>query len=147
MMQLTGIEKIDDQLEVLEEKTGKKIARAAINAGLQVMVVEIRKRAPKHKGVLKKSIGKRFKKKKRSDLMEAVAGINVAKKKKNKEKWAHHGHLVALGTKQRKSPKGANRGKMPRNSFVPPAVSASLGTVESKMIDKARQALDREFLK
>ena len=142
---MTGVKEIDAVLDGLEKKTAKKIGRASINAGLGEMRKEIRKRAPVGKTqLLKKSIGNRFKRNKKKDLMEAKAGINVGKKK---GKRAPHGHLVALGTNIRQSPNGANRGRVEANDFVRQGTEAALPSVKSKMIAKSKQVLEKELAK
>lgn len=155
-LNMTGVREIDAKLEGLEKKTAKKIARASINAGLGEMRKEIRKRAPTGKTkVLKKSIGNRFRKKKRTELMEAVVGINVGKTyggytksgKKKKANVARHGHLVALGTNVRQNKSGANRGTINPNDFVRQGTEAAMPSVKTKMIAKSKQVLEKELAK
>lgn len=144
----TGIDEIDDKLQTLEKKSGKSVARSAINAGLAVLSRSIKKEAPVGATKrLKKSIGKRFKKNRRKDLMEAKAGINVAKKS---ARQAPHGHLVTLGTQHRQTNRkggGESRGKMPVNDFVKRGTENAKPQVMPAMVQKAEQALERELRK
>lgn len=66
-------------------------------------------------GGLKKSIKFRVKATKTGGLSIAKAGMNVADKLANRK--ARHGHLVALGTKERKHKSGKKVGRMKPNPF------------------------------
>jgi hypothetical protein len=51
------------------------------------------------------------------------------------------GHLVEYGTKQRKTKKGANRGKMTAEPFMEPAWEQTKGKVEASINDEVGKAL------
>lgn len=144
---LTGIEEIDRELSRLEHKAGKRIARSSLRAGLGEQRKEIRKRAPVGPTKrLKKSIGSRFAKNRKTHIHEGRAGINVGRKKSQEDRFARHGHLVALGTKRRRTKKtGANRGVMPDNRFVSQGVNAALPKMKPKMIQKAKKQMQKEL--
>lgn len=144
MIRFTGIRSVDRKLSKLETKIGKKVARTAINGGLAFMSREIKKRTPKKSGVLKKSIGKRFKKGKQSKTQEAKVGINVGKKKSKPNSFAPHGHLVTLGTRRRRSKSGANRGRMRPNRFIRQGIRASRSQAKRVMKEKAIDKLEKE---
>lgn len=95
----TGDRALDRRLASLEKREAKKFARKAINAALTIANKSIKSEAPSKR--VRKSIGKRFKKNKRTNVTEAKAGINVGKKRGANTR-APHAHLVALGTRRRK---------------------------------------------
>tara|TARA_R110000822_G_scaffold216828_1_gene351385 strand:- start:2843 stop:3358 length:516 start_codon:yes stop_codon:yes gene_type:complete len=164
---LTGVDEIEKTLRKLSDKTGDRVARSALGAGLGEVAKRIKKAAPVGKTKsLQKSIGKRYEKTKRIKYFQAKAGVNVGKQKKTAEGFekkinAPHAHLVALGTKQRTrkriggkfsyirkpSSKQLSTGTMPSNPFVRTAYNASKNAVMSRMIRKAEQRLNIELAK
>lgn len=146
----TGIKELDTKLKALPEKVQKKIARAALGQGMTILRKAIIKEAPVGPtGNLKQSIGKRFKRLKKEGYTEAKVGINVGKRKAGMAKMtrAPHGHLVALGTQQRQTKSGANRGVMPANDFVKRATASCENAVVDKIITVIRKKLDAEVAK
>lgn len=146
---ITGDKQLDRQLLKLATRDIKRIQRNAVNKALTVISKAIRNQAPvgTTRG-LKKSIGKRFKRKKRTGEIEAKAGIQVGKKKaklaavrgatdsSGSGSMAPHAHLVALGTKPRYTKRGAYRGVMPSNDFVDRGYDSS----KAQALEVQRQA-------
>lgn len=163
---ITGDKQLDRQLLKLATRDIKRIQRNAVNKALTVISKAIRNQAPvgKTRG-LKKSIGKRFKRKKRTGEIEAKAGIHVGKKKAKlevsrgglrglfgakrtvyKTANAPHAHLVAAGTTPRYTKRGAYRGVMPSNDFVDRGYDSSkaqaLEVQRQAFADGIRKAVD-----
>ena len=146
---VTGIAELDLALARLDDRTQRRIARPAISRGLTFLKRKIRKNAPVGPtGSLKKSIGTRFKKDRRKGMTSGKVGIDVGKKAKDQsEVNAPHGHLVALGTQQRATASGANRGKMPKNDFVSDTIDGNWGATQSLMVRVIEEKLDKELNK
>lgn len=145
----TGIAELDLALAKLDERTQRRIARPAVSRGLTFLKRKIRKAAPVGPtGNLKDSIGTRFKKDRRKGMTAGKVGIDVGKKaKEDNEVNAPHGHLVALGTQQRTTARGANRGKMPKNDFVSDTIDGNWGATQSLMVRVIEEKLDKELTK
>lgn len=169
-MTVTGIAELDRKLESLPQKARTKCLRPALSQALTIEVKAIKAAAPVGKtGALKRSIGKRIKFK-RDGTIVAKAGINVGSRTKASKLLkaagvtvksvgrsaymslhntvsgvSPHGHLVALGTKQRTTKSGANRGVMPPNPFVRRAAASVQSSVLSKIESVVRTNLDKEI--
>lgn len=133
-VRITGVKKVDRRLKRLALKDAKRIGRAAINKGMTPVVKEIRKATPKGPtGTLKKAVGKRNKKNRRTGIQEAKVGYNVGLKhrkakpgaKRKPKKRAPHAHLFGIGTKSRSWKSGKSTGRMPGNKAVGKAYRAS----------------------
>lgn len=159
---ITGDEELESALKSLADKTADKIAKAAVGAGLNVLVKAMRKEAPVGAtGAVKKSIGKRFERNKKTGIITAKAGVNVGKRTLKKiGREAPHSHLVILGTKRRQRQSIGGRfgfirnptaqqlstGSGPENPFVRRATEGSTGSVRRAMHEKAKNALIRDVL-
>lgn len=147
MAEITGVRDIDRKLDRLDKKVGKRVGRAAVNAGLRVVVKEIKQRVPPaktkgHSGKrLKRATTSVNKKNRRTHVDEAKAGA-VGKVKKK----APHYHLIALGTAERHD-RGRNRGAVKPNDFVKRAGLASQSAMLSKMREKAKERIAAEAAK
>lgn len=143
---VTGVDEIERRLRHLADKGKDRVSRSALGGGLTVVRKEIKKAAPKESGQLRKSIGRRLEKRKGNRPMVAKAGINVGKTRKGKTaNRAPHGHLVALGTKQRqRKGSGGSTGRMPANTFVRDATRSSRSAALERMQEFATKALARE---
>lgn len=91
------------------------------------------------KGVLKESIGAvRSSIKRASNLGETRVGPRRRGGKKG-----YHGHLVEFGTKERKTKKGASRGRMPAFPFAAPAFKQTIGAVHGRILDSLGRVTTR----
>lgn len=116
-------EDIDNVIARLSSLAYAGAARASskgIRAGLKVLVKAMRAGVPVDKGLLRQSLGTRFRKTGKDAVIRAKAGLNVGKKQGQKRGYAPHAHLVALGTQPRwkgikygytRGVKGKKRGK------------------------------------
>ena len=109
---ITGMKEIDSKLRHLSGRAARTIARKAVNAGSAELVKGIKADTPKgptrknetHRpGALKRSVGKRFKKGRKSGLYEGKAGYNVGKKRSNRN-FAPHAGPAAVGGKINRRP-------------------------------------------
>lgn len=119
---VTGIAKVDARLAAVDSKIARKIVRKATAAGLKVVSDHIRteiKAAPisaQLKRALLKTVGRRFKKNRKTGMMEAKAGVAVGKKTKPLARSGRNKggvgigprnvHWFVLGTKSRRVKKG-----------------------------------------
>lgn len=138
MKYVTGVAELDRQLNRIATRDARRLVRNGVNKGLTVLAKAIRTEAPKGRtGNLRKGIGKRFRKNRRSGEMEAIAGIGVGKKKR-----AAHIRIVALGSKPRVTKAGAYRGVMPANDFVTRAASRVGGNAQQTVLLTVRHGLE-----
>ena len=153
----TGFEPMMKNLQQLESpKIRDRIIKEGLGSGLNRLRTAIRKEAPKGPtGILRGAIGRQVKKGKQGGVWFAKVGVNVGVKRASARR-APHGHLVALGTKQRsrrhiggrfsfldaaaqKHPLMLSTGKMPENDFV--------GRGYNKAIGKAMATLEKRIAK
>lgn len=145
---ITGDRQLERALTRLADKSADRVASAAVRGGLGELRKAQRKLAPVGEtGALKKSIGSRFEKKRgRSPLVTAKAGINVGKRKSGST-VAPHSHLVGLGTGERFLKSGKSVGRMPANNFISVATLSSQSKQQAAMSRRAARALEREAQK
>jgi hypothetical protein len=124
------------------DRAERRLARAAISAGLSELVKIERNAAPKGTRI-RRAIGSRFNKNRRTGIHEGKAGLNVG----NKSGVAPHAPFYVLGTKDRFTRrsemkiKGAYRGKMTADDFLKSAVNAGESRVESAMLRRIQKRL------
>lgn len=164
---LTGDKQIERLLRGLQDKAADRVAKSVINAELTALVKAQRRLAPVGKtGRLKKSLGKSLKRKAKTDY-RAKAGLNVGTKTekslqtKKGRGQANHGHLVALGTRQRfrktiggkfayvvrPSSTQLSAGVMPRNDFIRRATAQATAGLQAAGLKAAAKAIKRELAK
>lgn len=134
---IVGDKQLIRRLKRLEKKGQNAAARKALGKGMTVTANAMRQAAPVgEKKMVKKSIGKKLKKNKKTGLHESRVGINIGKKRRPKgtpitgkgasKFQSPHAHLVALGTKPRVHKKtGKSVGSVPPNPFVKRAFAAT----------------------
>lgn len=132
-------------MKALDKKTRKKLTRRAVSKGITILVRALKRAAPTGKTKnLKKAIGRSSKKVKKGEdkyFTGSRVGMNVGKKM---AKQAPHGHLVVLGTRQRKTKKGKSTGRMPKNNFIKPVVKSNLKKVRSKIAAELKKDIMQE---
>lgn len=136
---VTGSDELDKQLEYLERRQIKRVAQSGAVDGLAVLAKAIRDYAPSGRtGSVKAAVGKRLVASSNSGLVGGKAGVNVAKQVEQGRTFlgAPHAHLVALGTGERWTDRGAYRGAMPGNDFVNQAWEAAKGRAAQAVIDR-----------
>jgi hypothetical protein len=120
------------------DRAERRLARAAISAGLSELVKIERNAAPKGTRI-RQAIGSRFKKSRRTGVHEAKAGLNVGKKNGT----APHAHFFVLGTQPRYTKTRKFLGKMTANDFLKRAVEAGSSRVESAMLRRIQKRLPK----
>ena len=136
---LTGDRRVNRTLSKLADKIATKVSRKAVNQGMTVISKAVKKEAPDKK--TKKSIGKRYKKRRKPGVIEAKVGINVGKKL---AKQIPHAHLTALGTSQRKTKAGKNRGRIAGSDFVSRGYAASKADAANKIKQEVIAGIAKE---
>jgi len=145
---VTGDKELDAKLASLPNKVQRKIARSALGKAMTLLLKEAKKKAPVGTtGALKSSLGRRFKRITRQGITQAKVGIDVGKRKSGATQslTAPHGHLVALGTKQRFTKTGASRGRMPADDFFAQAHQSRREAVIDIMEKTIRERLQFEW--
>lgn len=104
------------QFETLSQQASKRIMRAALGAGLRVIVAAIKYGIPKPRTQARKDGGRRSKnrnrrkfqrtigsvvKKDRSGIVQAKAGVGVGSGRKHVKEDTWYGFLLSMGTRQR----------------------------------------------
>jgi HK97 gp10 family phage protein len=127
-----GIPQLKKALDALPKEMQRSAYRSVITAGARVIAKKAKQKAPRESGLLKKSIGIKFKREKKTSPPMAFIGPRRGMdgehqgEKRNPVRYAH---LVELGTPQTSA-----------QPFIRPAVDSSEGEVFSKMsamLDKA----------
>jgi hypothetical protein len=170
---LTGYASMMDRLQQLQSpKVRDRIIKAGLGAGLNRIRTGIAKEAPKQdqskssegsdqdKPTIKKAIGRQIKKGNQGGVWFAKAGVNVGLKTGG-PKRAPHGHLVALGTKERlrkhiggrfayldaaaqKNQRMLSTGTMPANDFVGRGYLKTIGKAMSTLERRVEKKLNAE---
>ena len=149
---VTGDDKLDRQLAALGTRGARSVNRNAVSAGLTVIAKGQRREAPVGKSrATKKSVGKRFQKRRKDGEHEAKAGIHVGKKKRrpdgSKGSIAPHAHLTALKTAPRYTTSGAFRGAVQENDWVGRGFRKSKREAESRVLAKLAEGIEKQEAK
>lgn len=164
--QITGIAEVDQHLVDLESRARRQIVRNATNQGLTVIAKAIRQAIDQQPGIskelrraLKRLVGKRFRKRKRSDQIDAIAGFGVGaagKKRDAQRSGKNRGgvglsalnvHWFALGTQPRRNAAGHYRGAITPIRAVAIAYAASAETAAEKIKVTALLKIDEAVRK
>lgn len=138
---ITGIEEMTRNLEKLGTRVALRGPNAAVRAGGTVIVREMRRRAPKDTGSLKKSLGQKVKQYRRSKAVTSIIGARSKRYEtaKGNRNPANYAHLVELGTKGT----GTHPG-IAAKPFMRPAWDASSPAARKAVIDKMTQVFQKE---
>ena len=149
-IKFTGQYEVFRRLKHLATKDAKRIGRQAINKGMTPIAQALRKETPKGPtGTLKRSVGKKNKKNRKTGIQEAKVGYNVGKKPfrvgrgKVSRTRAPHAHLFAMGTKNRSWKSGKSTGHMPGNHAVHRAYRASAPKAEKVIIETIKVGIKK----
>lgn len=162
---------IDRKLRELGDSVARRVVRAAVGSGQTVVAKEIRRAVDSEpisrelKRPLKKLVGKRYKRSKRSDAAFAKVGFGVgaARKKDSAETVGRSGknkseksvgvssanvHWFAAGTRKRTTKTSrANRGALTGVKVVARAYAASKSAASAAMKKKAIERIEAEIAK
>ena len=156
-MSLTGVKELDSILTSMPSTLTKKVLQRAAKIAAKPMVADMKSRAPKRTGKLRKSIGVKLLKSKQDNL-RAVVLVGVRRGRKFK---SHHAHLVEFGTKARvaKNPSGVlsfwSKGKLvkiaktagsPAKPFIRPSIDANIDQLRDSYTEHVAKVLHR-FMK
>ena len=154
---LTGVPELDAKLKKLETKAGNRIARNSLGAGARAVQKSIKNLAsPK----IKKSVGMRNEKGRKSARLETKVGINVGKRGGRTEfkRWAP---LSVLGSVNRKRQKLGGKfayvknpteeqlstGQIKASQIVKRGYAAAQGSMNAAMKKAFDRSLAREVAK
>ena len=136
LLKITGDKALDRRLARLKTRDASTISRKAVNAAITVLAQAQRNAAPnKH---VKKAIGKRNSKSKRTGEVMAKACVQVSK---TKARNFPHAHLLVLGTDERETKAGHGRGRMTPHKFLEQATKGALGSAVAAARSKAAEEL------
>lgn len=143
---ITGDKELDRALARIEARASNRVVRSASARAGTVIRRAIRALIPYRS--IKRSVGKRQKRSKRSGRFEAKVGFGVGAASKVR---APHAHLIAAGTKPRYTKKGAFRGKVEPRHWVEQGKAASLSrarqvflaTFRTRFLTEAARELGR----
>ena len=120
---IDGLSQFVRELERKKQRAAKDIGTPVLNAGLKILMEGVRGQIPPEYAQLAKLVGKRIDKSK-SGNNEVIGkvGFGVGRKGRSMPKRKNHAgvgissnniHWLVLGTVQRQTKTGANRGEMP----------------------------------
>lgn len=135
---ITGDKRIIRSLNRLSNRGIRAADRKAVGQGLTVIAKAIKAEVPSHMKSVRKAIGKRFKKSKKTGLREAKVGMGVGKKK---SKIAPHAHLIILGTQDRYTKAGRYTGRIEPLPAVKRGYAASRTTAKQKIADVLKKSI------
>ena len=151
MNAITGVEAIDGRLRHLVGRDARRIARNAVNQGLTVAKRSIVAAAPVgKKHLLRRDIGKRFKKSRESGLYEGKVGVQVGIKVNNRK--TAYAPTIAVGSNQvrftQKTKTKQNRGMVTKkNDFVKRGWSSAEASVTAAIENGITEGLLKNLLK
>ena len=135
------------QIKPLRLEFGRDLAKSDEQSGLRFLIQ-----------VQKKTIARRFKRKRKLGLTEAKVGAGVGPRKQQNAGGSrgsrggvgiskNNAHWYFLGTSQRTTSNGANRGSMPANNAVALGYARSSSAAMSKVKNKTLAVIEREVAK
>lgn len=146
-VQMAGIEEMTKNLEKIGTRVALRGPDAAVRAGGSVIIREMRRRAPKDTGSLKKSLGQKVKKYKRSKTSTAIIGARSKRYQtdQGRKNPAYYAHLVELGVAPHKTGKrGGMHPGFAAAPFMRPAWDASAPRAREAVINKMKQVFEKE---
>ena len=135
MSSLEGVEELTSTLSSLrtDQPVGSRIAGRVVGSGARKLKQLIQREAPDRK--LRRAVGSR--RVTSNGDIRAKAGLNVGRKRNA----APLAHIRTLGTKRRRTRKGANRGRIKANDFVASATRSAVQPVTAEMQDTLNKEL------
>lgn len=152
-LKLQGMEKLQAEMLRLMDEPNKKAGTAAISKAANVLAKQYRQNSPTSKATkrnrqayrssgialarvpMKQAVRRKIRRGNKSRGPMFKVGFNVGKR------LAPHAHLVTLGTVQRSTKSGANRGRMPPRPQIGRAVTSSI----PQAIDEMRKEMKRRL--
>lgn len=146
-IQMEGIDQMIVNLEKLGTRVAARGPNAAVRAGGSVIIKEMRRRAPKDTGSLKKSIGQKLKVYRRDQTVVSIVGARSKRydTPKGRRNPAIYAHLIERGVRpHRLGRRGATHPGVPRRPFMRPAWDAAAPRARQAVIDKLSEVFAKE---
>jgi len=128
-VKFSGFDDVFKKLEQLPRRVESNVVRRAVRAGGAILVKEARSLVPVDSGTLKKSIGQKPQRARKSHFFIQV-GARAGKKQKN-DAW--YAHLIEFGTKYQ-----------PARPFLRPAFDKKEKEIVKKIGEKLNEGIHRE---
>jgi hypothetical protein len=158
-----GLDLLLKKMSVLENKSAEKILGAMVRAKLNVIGKQMKKDTSKKVKEGRRGVRARFKHKINKNMIKALVGFGVGKRKKNEPKKvnrqgnkkggvgisAQNIHWWVAGTEQRRTRYGLDRGQMPemQPGLAAQAARKSRGQQNKFMIERGALMLKKELSK
>lgn len=156
-IKMLGIEEMTKNLEKLGTRVALRGPAVAVRAGSSVIIKEMRVRAPRETGSLKKAIGQKVKNYRGNKTVTSIVGARSKSygTTKGKRNPAFYAHLVEMGTGPHRTGKkkfGYRRGAgmhpgAKARPFMRPAWDAAAPRARDAVIDKMTEVFDKESKK
>ena len=146
-MKMQGIEEMTKNLEKLGTRVALRGPAAAVRAGGSAIVKEMRSRAPKETGSLKKSMGQKVKTYRGNKTVTSIIGARSKRYEtsKGRRNPAYYAHLIELGVSpHRTGKKGGLHPGFAAAPFMRPAWDAAAPRARQAVIDKMQQVFEKE---
>ena len=158
-----GLDLLLKKMSVLENKSAEKILGAMVRAKLNVIGKQMKKDTSNKVKEGRKGVRARWKHKINKNMIKALVGFGVGKRKKNEPKKANRQgnkrggvgisaqniHWWVAGTEQRETRYGSDRGTMPamQPGLAAQAATKSRGQQNKYMIERGALMLKKELSK
>jgi hypothetical protein len=158
-----GLDLLLKKMSVLENRSAEKILGAMVRAKLNVIGKQMKKDTSKKVKEGRKGVRARWKHKINKNMIKALVGFGVGKRKKNEPKQANRQgnkrggvgisaqniHWWVAGTEQRETRYGSDRGQMPamQPGLAAQAARKSKGQQNKFMIERGALMLTKELSK
>ena len=158
-----GLDLLLKKMSVLENRSAEKILGAMVRAKLNVIGKQMKKDTSKKVKEGRKGVRARWKHKINKNMIKALVGFGVGKRKKNEPKQANRQgnkrggvgisaqniHWWVAGTEQRETRYGSDRGQMPamQPGLAAQAARKSRGQQNKFMIERGALMLKKELSK
>ena len=146
-MSLAGIEEMTRRLEQLGTRVAARGPSAGVRAGGTAIIKEMRRRAPKETGSLKKSIGQKVKQYRRNQTVTSIIGARSKRYEtaKGNRNPAYYAHLVEYGVSAHRTGKqGGRHPGFKARPFMRPAWDVAAPRAREAVIDKMKQVFEKE---
>ena len=158
-----GLDLLLKKMSVLENRSAEKILGAMVRAKLNVIGKQMKKDTSKKVKEGRKGVRARWKHKINKNMIKALVGFGVGKRKKNEPKKANRQgnkrggvgisaqniHWWVAGTERRETRYGSDRGQMPamQPGLAAQAARKSRGQQNKFMIERGALMLKKELSK
>jgi HK97 gp10 family phage protein len=133
-LQITGTSELANNLRKLSKKAMNEAGQAAIQEAVLPTLIRAKQLAPRDTGALRASIGTRFRKYKRGNLLYAVIGARYDEydTAKGKRVPGNYAHLVELGHALLQDAKGRTGMKALKGKSLRKKTATIRGTVQKR---------------